>query len=345
MKCKVIGIDLAKNVFQVCGLSDSQQSLFNRSVSRKHLAATVAQWSPCLIAMEACAGAHYWARLFVTMGHTVKLIPPQHVKAFARTHKSDAHDALAIAEAALRPCLHPVPIKSIAQQDMQLLNRLRQNLIQQRTRSLNKIRGFAGEYGVTFSVSRCQLLMHLPAALEDAENDLSFIAREQLFALYQSVLHLNQQLEALQQQLQSTAKADPAYTRLLAIPGFGPIVTAAFLGSVGNGHQFGTGRDLAAWVGLVPKQRGSGGKTQLLGITKNGDRHLRYLLVHAARAVLRWVDRRDDALSAWLMPLIQRRGINCATVALANKLARIAWNVLAKNEAFDINKAFAGIPQ
>lgn len=345
MKCKVIGIDLAKNVFQVCGLSDSQQPLFNRSVSRKHLAATAAQWSPCMVAMEACAGAHYWARLFVTMGHTVKLIPPQHVKAFTRTHKSDTHDALAIAEAALRPRLHPVPIKSIAQQDMQLLNRLRQNFIQQRTRYLNKIRGFAGEYGVTFPVSRCQLLAHLPAALEDAENDLSFIAREQLFVLYQSVLQLNQQLDTLQQQMQSTAKADPAYARLLAIPGFGPIVTAGFLGSVGNGHQFGNGRDLAAWVGLVPKQRGSGGKTQLLGITKNGDRHLRYLLVHAARSIVRWVDRRDDSLSAWLKPLIERRGTNCATVAFANKLARIAWNVLAKNEVFDVNKAFAALPK
>lgn len=345
MKCKVIGIDLAKNVFQVCGLSDSQQPLFNRSVSRKHLAATAAQWSPCMVAMEACAGAHYWARLFVTMGHTVKLIPPQHVKAFTRTHKSDAHDALAIAEAALRPRLHPVPIKSIAQQDMQLLNRLRQNFIQQRTRYLNKIRGFAGEYGVTFPVSRCRLLAHLPAALEDAENDLSFIAREQLFVLYQSVLQLNQQLDTLQQQMQSTAKADPAYARLLAIPGFGPIVTAGFLGSVGNGHQFGNGRDLAAWVGLVPKQRGSGGKTQLLGITKNGDRHLRYLLVHAARSIVRWVDRRDDSLSAWLKPLIERRGTNCATVAFANKLARIAWNVLAKNEVFDVNKAFAALPK
>ena len=340
MKCKVIGIDLAKRVFQACALSDTLQPLFNRSITRKKLAATVAQWPSTLIAMEACAGAHYWGRVFEGMGHTVMLIPPQHVKAFTRTHKSDVHDALAIAEASLRPRLHAVPIKTVDQQDAQLLNRLRQRLIQQRTRTLNQIRGFAGEYGVIFPMSRQQCLLQLPLALEDAENSLSFIARKQLALLRDEVIEITTKLETLQQQQRAKAEQDPAYARLLAIPGFGPVVTAGFLGSVGNGHQFQRGRDCSAWVGLVPKQDGTGGKIRLLGITKNGDRHLRYLLIHAARSIIRWIDKRDDAMSAWLKPLIERRGTNRATVAFANKLARIAWNVVAKNESFDMNKAF-----
>ena len=341
MQSKVIGIDLARRVFQLCGVSASNQVLFNKTVSRAKLSTTAAQWSPCLVAMEACSSAHYWARTFESLGHTVRLIPPQHAKAFARTHKSDARDALAIAEAALRPELHAVPIKSVAQQDLQLVNRLRHRLIQQRTRLTNQIRGYAGEYGVVFPVQRQRLLAALPSALEDAENGLSFIAREQLYALCAEVRRCDERIVALQQQVQALAEQDEAYGRLLSIPGFGPVVSAAFLGAVGNGHQFRCGRDLAAWAGLVPKQRGSGGRTQLLHITKNGDRQLRVMLIHAARAVVRWRDRRDDALGAWLKPLIERRGVNRATVALANKLARIAWNVVAKGESFDLRKAFA----
>ena len=340
MKCKVIAIDLAKSIFQVCGLSDTQTVLFNHSVKRAELLRQAAQWEPCLVAMEACSSAHYWGRRLTQMGHQVRLIPPQHVKAFARTHKSDAHDALAIAEAALRPKVHSVPIKTIAQQDMQLLNRLRERSVRQRTRVLNQIRGFAAEYGVIFARKRKALMSELPLALEDDENGFSFVVRAQLSSLREDILSLDQRIDDLQHQLQALTQTDPAFARLMETPGYGKIVSAAFLGSVGQGHQFKNGRSVAAWVGLVPKQNGSGGKTQLLGITKNGDRHLRCMLVHGARAVIRWIDRRDDELSAWLKPLIARRGKNRATVALANKLARIGWNIVANNENFDMKKAF-----
>ena len=340
MKCKVIAIDLAKSIFQVCGLSDTQAVLFNHSVKRAELLRQAAQWEPCLVAMEACSSAHYWGRRLTQMGHQVRLIPPQHVKAFARTHKSDAHDALAIAEAALRPKVHSVPIKTIAQQDMQLLNRLRERSVRQRTRVLNQIRGFAAEYGVIFARKRKALMSELPLALEDDENGFSFVVRAQLSSLREDILSLDQRIDDLQHQLQALTQTDPAFARLMETPGYGKIVSAAFLGSVGQGHQFKNGRSVAAWVGLVPKQNGSGGKTQLLGITKNGDRHLRCMLVHGARAVIRWIDRRDDELSAWLKPLIARRGKNRATVALANKLARIGWNIVANNENFDMKKAF-----
>ena len=340
MKCKVIAIDLAKSIFQVCGLSDTQAVLFNHSVKRAELLRQAAHWEPCLVAMEACSSAHYWGRRLTQMGHQVRLIPPQHVKAFARTHKSDAHDALAIAEAALRPKVHSVPIKTIAQQDVQLLNRLRERSVRQRTRVLNQIRGFAAEYGVIFARKRKALMSELPLALEDDENGFSFVVRAQLSSLREDILSLDQRIDDLQHQLQALTQTDPAFARLMETPGYGKIVSAAFLGSVGQGHQFKNGRSVAAWVGLVPKQNGSGGKTQLLGITKNGDRHLRCMLVHGARAVIRWIDRRDDELSAWLKPLIARRGKNRATVALANKLARIGWNIVANNENFDMKKAF-----
>jgi transposase len=340
MKCKVIAIDLAKNIFQACGLSETQQILFNHKVKRAELLNQAAQWEPCLVSMEACSSAHYWGRKLSQLGHQVRLIPPQHVKAFARTHKSDSHDALAIAEAALRPKIHSVPVKSIDQQDVQLLNRLRERSVRQRTRVLNQIRGFAAEYGVTFARKRKTLMEALPLALEDAENGFSFVVRTQLNHLREDVLNLDHRIDELQHQLQALTQTDPAFARLMDVPGYGKIVSAAFLGSVGQGHQFKNGRGVAAWVGLVPKQNGTGGKTQLLGITKNGDRHLRYMLVHGARAVIRWIDRRDDELSAWLKPLITRRGKNRATVALANKLARIGWNIVAKNENFDMKKAF-----
>lgn len=342
MDIKIIGIDLAKNTFQLCAVDAHQQVLFNRSVSRGKLAQVMSQLSPCLVAMEACSSAHYWGRAFAQMGHDVRLLPPQHVKAFARVHKSDAHDALAIAEAALRPRLHPVPVKSIGQQDLQLLNHHRQRLIEQRTATANQIRAIAREYGVFFALRLASLRSQLPLALEDAENGLSPTARELLADARDHLLHLDAQLQALQQRLVEFAASDPAFTRLHSIPGFGPVVSASLLGAIGHGQQFRNGRQLAAWVGLVPRQHGSGGKTQLHGITKNGDRHLRMMLIHGARSVFHWCDRRDDALGVWVRQLKQRRGSHKTIVALANKLVRIAWHVVAKEQNFVLSRAFAG---
>lgn len=341
MDIRIIGIDLAKNTFQLCALDTQQRVVFNRAVSRSKLAATLAQQPPCLVAMEACSSAHYWGRLFARMGHDVRLLPPQHVKAFARVHKSDAHDALAIAEAALRPGLHAVPVKAIDQQDLQLLNRQRQRLIEQRTSLANQIRSIAREYGVFFALRLATLRQQLPLALEDADNGLSTIARALLADNLAQLLLIDQRLLDLQHHLHAHAASDPAYARLQTIPGIGPIVSAALLGAIGHGQQFQNGRQFAAWVGLVPRQHGSGGKIRLHGITKNGDRHLRVMLIHAARAVYHWCDRRDDGLGRWLQALRQRRGPNKTIVALANKLARIAWQVLAREQPFQLDRAFA----
>jgi transposase len=341
MQCKVIGIDLAKQVFQACGLEANGTIVFNKTIKRSQLMKTAAQWPLTTISMEACGSAHHWGRRFTTLGHRVVLLPPQHVKAFVKIHKSDAGDALAIAEATGRTGIHPVSLKSVQQQDLQLLNRLRTRWVQQRTRLINQIRGTSAEYGVCFPRTRSKILAALSAALEDANNELSMIARLQLQGLIREVHHCTDCIATLDHQLHDLAKQLPAYERLMQIPGFGPVVTTALLGSVGDGTQFRRGRDLAAWVGLIPRQYGSGGKIKLMHITKNGDRHLRVMLVHGARSIVRWIDRRDDALAQWLKPLIARRGVNCATVAFANKLARIAWNVLAKGESFEMRKAFA----
>lgn len=341
MDTRIIAIDLAKNSFQLCALDAQRNVLFNRSVTRGKLATTLAQQPASLVAMEACSSAHHWGRTFTRMGHTVRLLPPQHVKAFARVHKSDAHDALAIAEAVTRPNLHAVPVKSLDQQDLQLLNRQRQQRIAQRTALANQIRGIAREYGVFFPLRLAALRQQLPCALEDADNGLTALSRELLAQARAELLHEDERLLELQQRLVAHAASDPAFERLQTVPGFGPVISAALLGAIGHGQQFQNGRQFAAWVGLVPRQHGTGGKTQLHGITKNGDRHLRMMLIHGARTVFRWHERRHDALGDWLRQLKQRRGAHKTIVALANKLARIAWQVLIKEEPFRLDRAFA----
>lgn len=341
MNTTIIAIDLAKNSFQLCALDGHRHVLFNHAVTRSKLAATLAQQPPSLVAMEACGSAHHWGRVFQRMGHTVRLLPPQHVKAFARVHKSDAHDALAIAEAATRPNLHAVPVKSLDQQDLQLLNRQRQRRIEQRTRLANHIRGIAREYGVFFPLRLACLRQQLPLALEDAENGLTPVAREVLAQAEVELRQADKELDQLQQRLVAHAAADPAFARLQTIPGFGPVISAVLLGAIGHGQQFRNGRQFAAWAGLVPRQHGTGGKTRLHGITKNGDRLLRMMLIHGARTVFRWHERHRDALGDWLKRLKQRRGSHKTIVALANKLARIAWHVLIDEQPFRLERAFA----
>jgi transposase len=320
MAVKLIGIDLAKSVFQLCAINVAGKVLFNRQVKRDRLIAEVRKHPEVTIAMEACFSAHYWARTFQSMGHRVLLIPPQHVKPFVRVHKSDARDALAICEAAQRPSLHFVPVKSVEQQDLQVLHRIRQRYIRQRTQLANQLRSLAAEYGVFFPKSLNSLRRDLALSLEDAENGLSPVAREALVGL---------------------AERSKAWKRLQSIPGYGPVVAAAVLAAAGSGQQFGNGREFSAWAGLVPRQNGTGGNVHLHGITKNGDRHLRTLLIHGARAVVRWCPKRNDALARWVLEIKQRRGHNKAVVALANKCARIAWAVLTSEESFSVEKAFA----
>lgn len=340
MKAKLVGIDLAKSVFQICVIALSGGVLFNKKFTRAKLLEWLKDLEPTVIAMEACGTGHYWGRKLQAAGHTVKLVPAQHVKAFCRVHKNDSGDALAITEAAQRPGIHFVPVKTLGQQDLQLLGRVRSKVVSQRSELISQMRGLASEYGVSFPVSRRALMAGLPLALEDAANGLTHVARFALLGLLEDVRALDTRLDGLVLQTAALAKQEPAYARLLSVPGYGPVVAPAFIAAVGDGKQFKHGRDVSAWLGIVPKQHGTGGKVALLRITKNGDRELRTLLIHGARAVMNWAKRRNDAMGRWILELKARRGAARTIVALANKLARIGWAVLRSDKDFDVNKAF-----
>jgi transposase len=343
-KIKLVGIDLAKRCYQVCAVNEHGKVQYNRQYTAKKFAEAIQQLEPTIVALEACAAAHYWGRKLEALGHTVRLVPPQHAKAFRRVHKSDEHDALSIAEAAQRPNIHFVPVKTIAQQDLQMLGGLREQCVAQRTALINQARGYAREYGVNFPVSRAALMRELPLALEAADNALTPIAREALAELYEEIKHVSATIDSLLCRMGALAREDPAYTRLQTIPGVGPVLAPTLLAKVGHGQQFDSGRDCAAWVGLVPKQNSTGGKTHLGGISKNGDRTLRTLLIHGARAVIRWADRHDHAQSRWIKQLVERAGKNKAAVALANKMMRMIWAVLTQGVEFDMKKAFRPQP-
>ena len=339
-KIKLVAIDLAKHCYQVGALDEHGKVIYNRRYSPRRFALAIQQLEPTVIAMEACAAAHYWGRRLMALGHEVRLVPAQHTKAFRRVHKSDAHDTLSIAEAAQRPNLHFVPVKSIAQQDLQLLGRIRERLVAQRTAILNQIRGLAREYGVSFAKSREALIEQLPEALADATNELTPIAREELAELNSQIRQIDEQHARVMCKITALASQDPAYQRLRTIPGIGPTIAPALLASIGHAQQFATARSCAAWAGLVPRQDSTGGRTQLGGITKNGDRSLRVLLIHGARTVVRWADKHTHAQSRWIQSLTARRGKNKAVVALANKIMRIVWVVLTQGVEYDMRKAF-----
>lgn len=340
MKIKLLGIDLAKNVFQLCALNQANKVLFNRTVRRARLHQTLANLEPTTIAMEACSSAHYWGRTFAAMGHRVVLVPAQHVTPFVRGGKSDARDALAICEAAQRPGLHPVPIKTIEQQDIQLLHRLRQRQVQHSTALANQIRSLGREYGVIFPAGIHALIKHLPDVLEDGSNELSAVARYALFDQHQCLRDVRQAIAGFQTQIEQLAMQQPAYAQLQALPGIGPLTASAYIAAVGKGSQFQCGRQVSAWLGLVPRQFGTGGQIQLKGITKSGDRHLRTLMIHGARAAITRGLKNCPPLAQWVQPIIDRRGFNKAVVALANKLTRISWVVVATGRPFDQKQAF-----
>lgn len=340
MKVKLVAIDLAKLVFQVCVVAVGGKVVLNKKFTRTQFISWLKDLEPTTIAMEACASAHYWGRKCKSGGHTVLLIPAQHVRAFRRVHKSDPADALAIAEAAQRPGIHFVPVKTIGQQDLQVLGRIRAKLVAQRSEVICQVRGLAAEYGVIFAKHRTQLMAALPEALEDAGNGLTAVARRALRDLYDDVRALDARIAAVMAQVAELAQLEPAYARLLTVPGFGAVAAPAFIAAIGDGKQFRRGRDVAAWLGLVPRQDGTGGITKLHRITKNGDRDLRTLLIHGARSVLTWAHKRDDAKSRWILALKARRGSQRAVVAYANKLARVGWAVLRGDRPYDVDTAF-----
>ena len=343
MNIKRMGIDLAKQVFQLHGVDRFDKALERKKLNRAQMHGYFKALAPTLIGMEACGSAHYWGRVLSTYGHTVKLIAPQFVKPYVKSGKNDANDAEAICEAVGRPSMRFVAIKNEDQQVMQAEHRIRSRLVRTRTALGNEIRGLLGEFGIVAPQGMGQLRRALPLIAEDTENGLMERFKVLLAELADEFRQIDERIGKHDQRIQAHAREDARMRRLLAIEGIGPITASALVAAVGDAAQFSCGRDLAAWVGLVPRQHSSGGKQRLGHITKGGDTYLRTLLIHGARAALNASAKKADSRSRWMQAVATRRNRNIATVALANKNARIAWAVLCKGEAYRGAKADAVI--
>jgi transposase len=287
--------------------------------------------------MEACGSANYWGRCFASMGHRVRLIPAQHVKPFVKRQKNDANDALAICEAALRPDIHEVPVKTIEQQDLQFIHRLRQRHTKNKIAIANQMRALLRENGIVIPANLSQLFLNVTFVLEDTENGLSDLARKMLEGMFAELKQARQNIMELDKTIQHVIANDDMCQRLMSIPGYGPIISTAMVAAVGNAAQFNQGRQLSAWTGLTPRHTASGNKMTMLSTSKAGNPYLRYLLIHGARSVVSWSHRKDDRLNRWIQRLVARRGKQKATVALANKCARIAWVLLSKNQTYNVS--------
>lgn len=334
MKITTLGIDIAKNVFQLHGVDDRGQPVLRRKVSRKQLLTCLSNLGPCLIGMEACGGAHYWARELQMLGHEVRLMSPQFVKPYVKTNKNDHNDAEAICEAVARPSMRFVSIKTVEQQDVQAVHRIRARLVKERTALVNQVRGLLFEYGVTIELGVAKVRRALPSILEDAENDLSDDARELFADLYHGLVELDDRIAQYDRRIKRLHERDPVCQRISTVAGVGPMIATAIVAAVGDANNFKNGRQLSAWLGLVPGHVASGGKSRLLGISKRGDRYLRTLLIHGARAALYRARGKDDRHSRWINQVRDRRGTNRACVALANRNARIIWALMAHGDEY-----------
>ncbi|HKN20826.1 MAG TPA: IS110 family transposase [Terracidiphilus sp.] len=336
MKVKTIGIDLAKETFGLHGVDGRGRVVVHKRVTRKHLVGFLVKLEPCLVGMEACGSAHYWAREIEKLGHTVRLMSPQFVVPYRKGNKNDPNDAEAICEAVTRPSMRFVPIKCEEQQDLQALHRVREQLIKNRTALANQIRGLLRERGIVVAQAIARLRRALPLILEDVSNGLSGVMRELLGEMAERLRMLDDCLRPYDQRIERLCQQDERCRRLVKVEGVGPLVATALVAAIGNARQFKSGRELSAWLGLVPRQHSSGQRTVLLGISKRGDRYLRTLLIHGARAAARVAERKRDARSIWLSRLKLRGGPNVAAVALANKNARVMWALLARGDSYRV---------
>lgn len=334
MKITTIGVDLAKEVFQVHGVDAHGKAVLRKQLRRNEMAKFFANLEPCLIGMEACGSAHYWARKLSEFGHTTKLMAPQFVKPYVKTNKNDMADAEAICEAVSRPNMRFVPIKNVEQQAILSVHRARQGFVKARTAQANQIRGLLSEFGIVIPQGIKSIAKRMPDILEDGENSLPGTMRNLLERLNDNLKEMDRQVAELELQIKLWHHGNEASRKLEAIPGIGPITASAIVATVGNATEFKNGRQLAAWLGLVPKQHSSGGKQMLLGISKRGDTYLRTLLIHGARAVIRFAKNKAEP-NQWLCKLIGRRNKNVAAVALANKNARIIWALLVKGKVYE----------
>ncbi len=335
MKLTRIGIDLAKTIFQLHGVDAQEDKVLKRRLRRAQVLEYFANLSPCLIGMEACGSAHYWARKLTELGHEVRLIAPQFVKPYVKSNKNDANDAEAICEAVGRPNMRFVQIKSVAQQDIQALHRVRSELVRHRTAKVNQIRGLLAEYGIVLAQGVTQVRRALPVLIEDVDGMLSGDFGLLLSGLREDLVHLDGRVANLDRQIDKLARTDADARRLLTLRGIGPITATALVASLGDAGQFARGRDASAWVALVPGQHSSGGKDRLLGISKRGNAYLRTLLIHGARSVVKNAHRKDDRLSVWIQSLCARRNKNVAAVALANKTMRMAWALMVRGGHYE----------
>ncbi|WP_108663906.1 IS110 family transposase [Acuticoccus kandeliae] len=326
----IYGVDLGKNVFHVVGLDADGAVIQRAKFRRETLLAFFEQVSKVIVGMEACPGSQWLARKLEAMGHRVRIVPAQFVKPYVKSHKNDTIDAEAIAEAVTRPTMRFTRVRTTDEVDLQARHRIRDQLISSRTRLINQVRGFCLEYGVAIRQGAGVFCRDLPGALADEGNDLTPAMRRMLAELYEDIERLDTRIAAATREVEGLAARDDRARRLMTIPGIGPLGATALLAGVGDGTQFRRARDLAAWLGLVPRQSSTGCRTVLLGITKRGNRYVRRLLVHGARSCVTHLDRSRDRLGNWLDGLCARMHVNKVTVALAAKVARVAWVIITK---------------
>lgn len=331
---RTVGIDLGKNVFHLVCMDEAGEIVKRRKCTRPQLFAFFKNLRPVLIGMEACASAHYIARTLVELGHDARLMPAQFVKPYLGAQKNDFLDAEAIAEAVQRPRLRTVPIKTREQLELQAMHRVRDRLVSRRTAVSNQIRGLLVEHGITMRKGRGGFRGFVPSLLAE-DSELSPAMHSLISGLWEEWLATDCAVKTLTRDLECLAREDAACRRLMTVPGVGPLVATAMIAAVADGSTFGRGRDFAAWLGLVPRQMSTGGKTRLGGITKRGNTYLRRLFIHGARSFRLNGNRQRHRIGTWLDDLDARTHKNVATVALANKLARIAWSVLAGGREYD----------
>jgi transposase len=340
MQITTIGIDLAKAVVQVHGVDAHGKTVLKKQLKRTQVAEFFANLPPCLIGMEACGSTHYWARKLQAFGHTVRLMAPQFVKPYVKTNKNDAADAEAICEAVTRPTMRFVPVKHVEQQAVLAVHRVRQGLVKARTAQANQIRGLLSEFGLTIPQGIAHISKLVPEMLDNAGDEVPGVFRELMQRLLDHLKDLDQQVGELERQIRTWHRSHALSCKLEKVPGIGPITATALVASIGDAKQFANGRQLAAWLGLVPRQHSTGGKSNLLGISKRGDCYLRTLLIHGARAVILATERKLTT-QGWLVRLLDRRHENVAAIALANKTARIVWALLAYEREFRADYATA----
>lgn len=339
MEVSTIGLDLAKNVLQVHGVSDDGEVVFNRRLRRAQVLAFFEALPPCLVGIEACGASHHWARAIATLGHEVRLIPPAYVKPYVKRGKSDAIDAEAICEAVTRPTMRFVAIKSPEQQAVLALHRVRDLIVRQRTQIVNMLRGLLAEFGIVVGQGAGHAIAFARGCLDGAGQDLPELARDVVANLSHQLVALHKRALWYSRRLNRAALQDERVARLRTIPGVGPVTASAIVATIGEGHQFRSGRAFAAWLGLTPLNRSSGGKERLGRISKMGDRYIRRLLVLGMTSRIKQIQMHPERYDPWFADILERKPRKLAAVAMANKTARIVWSVLTRGQTYQLRTA------